>query len=184
MIIIIHLPSLSITTHYNSDCNWSCISPCNIIVVASVLYKNPKSMWKYQKNKRASHRYWEKKKCTKILFRSKNLNVSEYIGEKKKMVLCICESNVCFRFFQQFFFLVFLFHKLSGTYPSSLGIAWVFRYTQFWKVLIFFFNLIKSFRTPFKKKRQQKISISAFQNPFFFLFSFFEYRWICIQNTF
>ena len=79
---------------------------------------------------------------------------------------------MCAFAFSNIFFLVFLFHKLSGTYPSSLGIAWVFRYTQFWKVLIFFFNLIKSFRTPFKKKRQQKISISAFQNPFFSSFLF------------
>lgn len=179
MIIIIHLPSLSITTHYNSDCNWRCISPCNIIVVASVLYKNPKSMWKYQKNKRASHRYWEKKKCTKILFRSKNLNVSEYIGEKKRWFYAFVNPMCAFAF-SNIFFLVFLFHKLSGTYPSSLGIAWVFR---FWKVLIFFqFNQI--FSNTLQEKAAAENKHISFSKPIFSPLFFFEYRWICIQNTF
>jgi len=123
-------------------------------------------MWKYQKNKRASHRYWEKKVYKNTISKQKSECIRIHRWEKKDGFMHLWIQCVL-SLFPTIFFLVFLFHKLSGTYPSSLGIAWVFRYTQFWKVLIFFFNLIKSFRTPFKKKRQQKISISAFQNPFF-----------------
>lgn len=118
-------------------------------------------MWKYQKI--SAHRIdIEKKKCTKILFRSKNLNVSEYIGEKKRWFYAFVNPMCAFAF-SNIFFLVFLFHKLSGTYPSSLGIAWVFR---FWKVLIFFqFNQI--FSNTLQEKAAAENKHISFSKPIF-----------------
>ena len=103
-----------------------------------------------------------KKKCTKILFRSKNLNVSEYIGEKKRWFYAFVNPMCAFAF-SNIFFLVFLFHKLSGTYPSILGIACVFR---FWKVLIFFqFNQI--FSNTLQEKAAAENKHISFSKPIF-----------------
>ena len=124
-------------------------------------------MWKYQKI--SAHRIdiEKKKKVYKNTISKQKSECIRIHRWEKKMVLCICESNVCFRFFQHFF-LVFLFHKLSGTYPSSLGIAWVFR---FWKVLIFFqFNQI--FSNTLQEKAAAENKHISFSKPIFFLFSF------------
>ena len=108
---LIHLPSLSITTQYNSDCIQLVFARVLIVVATSLFIKKfaCENLWEWRK---ARTKYVQK---TKIW-----MYPNTYRWEKKWKVLCICESNVCFRFFQNLFGFLFWFQSTEHTGPKLI----------------------------------------------------------------